>query len=1087
LTPTNDWENPQLPARNRLPARAYAFPYPDEPLAMGYDASASPLVMSLNGTWKFHYDPSPAEAPVHYERETFDVSGWDDLPVPSSWQMHGYGRPHYTNVQFPWPIDPPFTPSENPTGSYRRSFVIPAAWTEPSGSAAGSSPGISLAKKIILRFDGVDSAFHVWINGKEIGFSKGSRLPAEFDITTHLHTDKPNTISVRVYQWSDASYMEDQDMWWLSGIFRDVMLIARSPQCVQDIQIRTELDAEYRDAMLKIRLDFSEPFSSQLAFKLLDPAGRVANTPNPSLINAGGSRESLEVELPISAPLKWTAETPNLYTLLVTTRDASGATLEVIPQRIGFRSVTIVGPNLLVNGVRVMFKGVNRHEHHPDLGRAVPHETAIKDVLLMKQHNINAVRTSHYPPHPRFLDLCDEYGLYVIDECDLETHGFMADPKNPTKDPQWDAACVDRMDRTVHRDINHPSVILWSLGNEADFGPNLMAMAKRARELDDRPIHYEGDRNLDAADVLSMMYPSVDVLKQIGEAKEKLAHWGFALEPERYIDKPMICCEYAHAMGNGPGGLLEYWETFYQYPRLQGGFVWEWLDHGIRTNTPDGTEYWAYGGDFGDVPNDSNFITDGLLFPDRTPSPGLIELKKVIEPVKVSAVKLSAESATLSILNRYDFATLDHLHTTWKVEADGKWIAGAPIPTPSIAAGKSAEMAIPLQLPTTIPSSEWVLTISFTLAADNAWGNTGHEIAWAQFMLPTIKLSVHPPSDTPVFSEVSIKGTIPFIRPFEMQTPAKDSPPETGYVPVSSPAKKGTYPFSASLKSSRTASGLAFHADTFDLTFDTVRGMIRSWTHQGQPVLCTGPRLNLWRAVTDNDRLDQHSGKADKAWRKAFLHLLQHRTESVEHTDNTVKIKSVIAPPNKFISLHATYVYTFLGNGEVLIETSGEFQGKWPDAIPRIGLQLTVPDEYTRAKWFGRGPGESYADSKQAGKIGLWSLPVDDLFTNYVYPQENGNRTDVRWATLTRENGTGLLAAGAMPFNFSAHHYTTDDLDRAKHFYELTKREFITLNLDYAQNGIGTASCGPAPLAKYLLKPESFRFELRLRPVTMNI
>jgi beta-galactosidase/evolved beta-galactosidase subunit alpha len=320
-----------------------------------------------------------------------------------------------------------------------------------------------------------------------------------------------------------------------------------------------------------------------------------------------------------------------------------------------------------------------------------------------------------------------------------------------------------------------------------------------------------------------------------------------------------------------------------------------------------------------------------------------------------------------------------------------------------------------------------------------------------------------------------------------MQTPAKDSPPETGYVPVSSPAKKGTYPFSASLKSSRTASGLAFHADTFDLTFDTVRGMIRSWTHQGQPVLCTGPRLNLWRAVTDNDRLDQHSGKADKAWRKAFLHLLQHRTESVEHTDNTVKIKSVIAPPNKFISLHATYVYTFLGNGEVLIETSGEFQGKWPDAIPRIGLQLTVPDEYTRAKWFGRGPGESYADSKQAGKIGLWSLPVDDLFTNYVYPQENGNRTDVRWATLTRENGTGLLAAGAMPFNFSAHHYTTDDLDRAKHFYELTKREFITLNLDYAQNGIGTASCGPAPLAKYLLKPESFRFELRLRPVTMNI
>jgi beta-galactosidase/evolved beta-galactosidase subunit alpha len=578
-----------------------------------------------------------------------------------------------------------------------------------------------------------------------------------------------------------------------------------------------------------------------------------------------------------------------------------------------------------------------------------------------------------------------------------------------------------------------------------------MKMAEHARTLDDRPIHYEGDRNLDAADVLSMMYASVDVLKQIGEGKEKLTHWGFGLEPERYANKPMICCEYAHAMGNGPGGLLEYWETFYSHPRLQGGFVWEWLDHGIRKHTPDGTEFFAYGGDFGDVPNDSNFITDGLLFPDRTPSPGLIELKKVIEPVKVSAISLTTKTAKLSILNRYDFATLDHLHTSWKVEADGKLASSGSIPTPTVHAGRAMEVDIPLPLPARIPEAEYVLTISFTLTCETSWAPAGHEIAWAQFPLPK---------------------------------------PETGSVPVSSTEETGTDPVfeKPSFSVAKSAASILFSSDTFDLAFDTVRGTIKTWTHEGMPVLLTGPKLNLWRAVTDNDRLDHHSGKADKAWREANLHLLQHRTESVELAGNVVTIKSVIAPPNKFISLHTTYIYTVMDDGQVRLETSGEFYGKWPEAIPRIGLQLRVPGQFTRARWLGRGPGESYADSKQAGKIGLWSYSVDELFTNYIYPQENGNRTDVRWATLTRENGTGLRAsAGAgETLNFSAHRYTTEDLDLAKHFHELKKRDYVTLNLDYAQNGIGSASCGPAPLAKYLLRSEAFKFTILLSPVTSS-
>jgi beta-galactosidase/beta-glucuronidase len=1015
LNSPNDWENPLMTGRGRLPARAYVFPYPDEASALTYDSSASSLVESLNGNWKFYYALSPAEAPSHFESSGFDVSGWDDLAVPSCWQMHGYGRPHYTNVQYPWPIDPPFVPSENPTGSYRRSFTLPAHWA---------------GKQIVLRFDGVDSAFHVWVNGKEIGFSKGSRLPAEFDITQHLHADKPNTLAVRVYQWSDASYMEDQDMWWLSGIFRDVTLIAFDKNGLANIQVRTDLDSQFRDGTLRVR-----PFlttDTHVEIKLLDAAGKTVAVKGVTRT----AKTTGDIELKISDPKKWTAEDPNLYLLLVTVKDDGGNVIQVMPQRIGFRTVKIDGPNLLVNGVRVMFKGVNRHEHHPDLGRAVPYETAVKDVLLMKSHNINAVRTSHYPPHPRFLDLCDQYGLYVIDECDLETHGFMADAKNPTKDPTWESACVDRMDRTVHRDINHPSVILWSLGNEADFGPNLMKMAAHARTLDDRPIHYEGDRALDAADVLSMMYPSVDTLKQIGKAKEKLTHWGFALEPKSYENKPMICCEYAHAMGNGPGGLLEYWEAFYKYPRLQGGFVWEWLDHGIRTTTPDGTEYFAYGGDFGDQPNDGNFITDGLLFSDRTPSPGLIELKKVIEPVKVSAVLLSPTGAKLSILNRYDFISLDHLSTSWKVEADGKWVAGGSIRTPEVPPGKSVEVEIPFQLPAIVPGAEYILTIVFMLASEAPWAPIGHEIAWAQFKLPV---------------ENKIKS------------------PELAKLPA--------------VRISKSSVLITATGNHFEIVFDTVRGVIRSWTHEGSPVIFTGPKLNLWRASTDNDRMDQQSSRGDKNWREAYLHLLQHRTESVTVADNVVTVKSVIAAPNRFTSLHATYIYRLLGDGQLLLETTGEFRGKWPEAIPRIGLQLTVPSDYVKATWLGRGPGESYADTKQAGKIGLWSLPVDELYTNYVYPQENGNRSDVRWTALKRENGTGLLVSGDQPFNFSAHRYTTDDIDRAKHFHELIKREFITLNLDLGQNGIGTASCGPPALPQYVLKPEPFKFALRLRPV----
>ena len=567
----NDWENLKVLHRNRMPDRAYYIPYHDVDSALVGQPGASRYFKLLNGIWKFSYSQTPAESPEGFYREDYDVSAWDDIEVPLSWQLAGYGRPHYTNVIYPFPVDPPRTPTENPTGCYRRDFYIPEDWE---------------GHRICLRFEGVDSAFHVWVNGREVGYSQGSRLPSEFDITRLVRTGR-NSVSVRVYQWCDGSYIEDQDMWWLSGIFRDVYLIARPKLHLYDFFIKTQLDEEYRDAVLNIKAFFNnyskcEASGYRMEIDLLDAQGSsVLQQPWSCDISVpGGDQKTLEVEIPVSNPEKWSAEYPYLYKLLFIIKDDQGQVQEVIPSRVGFRNIELRDGNFLVNGVPIMIKGVNRHDHHPDLGRAVPLEAMIKDVILMKRHNINTVRTSHYPNDPRFYDLCDEYGLYVIDEADLECHGFtVIDDLNQLSDnPEWQDAYVERMVRMVERDKNHPSIIMWSLGNESGFGCNHEAMAAKAREIDPtRLIHYEGetssifdkeDLEPKAADVYSTMYTSVEKMAEVGQMTS--------------MKRPHILCEYAHAMGNGPGGLKEYWDVFYKYKRLQGGCVWEWLDHGIR-------------------------------------------------------------------------------------------------------------------------------------------------------------------------------------------------------------------------------------------------------------------------------------------------------------------------------------------------------------------------------------------------------------------------------------------------------------------------------------------------------------------------
>ncbi len=1026
-----DWENHKVQQRRRLPARAFFISYPDE--AAAREGGRSIRHLSLNGVWKFHYSQAPQEAPDGFHRETCDVSGWDDLPVPSSWQLKGYGRPHYTNVDYPFPADPPRVPAENPTGCYVRKFHLAQ---KPDGAA-------------YLRFEGADSAFHIWVNGKEAGFSKGSRLPSEFDVSRLLKKGE-NTLAARVYQWSDGSYLEDQDMWWLSGIFREVSLIQPPPAHLWDVQVLTDLDDKYRDARLRVRAVWRTAGEKAVegcraSLALEDASGRrVIRAVTKALKVSPQGEAVLDFNVKVENPEKWSAENPRLYTAWLTLKKGK-ETIEAVPLRAGFRSVELKKGNLLVNGKAVLFKGVNRHDHDPDLGKAVPLDKMLEDVLLMKRHNINAVRASHYPNDPRFLDLCDEYGLYVIDECDLETHGFGAtgDWSRLSKDPEWEEAYVDRMRRMVERDKNHPCVILWSLGNESGFGRNHEAMAAYARRADpSRLIHYECDYDLKVADVFSRMYTGIDDVIAIGEGTLHLKKEGFRAGSEKYLEKPFILCEYAHAMGNGPGGLKEYWDAFYKYPRLQGGFVWDWMDQGIRKTAADGRSYFAYGGDFGDDPHNADFLINGLVFPDRAPSPGLIEYKKVLEPAHIEAEDLAAGKVRLA--NRCDFLSLDHLHLDWNLSIEGKVLQSGTARLPKILPGKSRIISLPAEKPVSLkPGGEYVLTVSLTLAADTLWAKAGHEAAWGQFVMP-------------------------------WRAPARAPRAKSRQSPVS-------------LK--ETAASLEIQGDTAAIVFDKTRGRMISWRSGGGEIVKAGPRLNFWRAPTSNDRAGWQY-KCEELWRKAGLHHLRHRVDGFTARKSgdgsaIIQIQARIAPPVLDIGFGCQYLYHIFPDGEIHLEASGEPQGEFPETLPRIGLEMILPKALDRAAWFGLGPHETYPDSCMAGKLGLWEMPVDGLCTPYVFPQENGNRSGVRWVRLTDTGGRGLEVKGQPRINFSAHRYSIDDFVRARHTCDLVPRDEIYLHLDYKQTGLGSAACGHQPWPQYRLRPGPFRFAARLKPVSV--
>ncbi len=908
----NDWENPGLLHRNRLPAHATSIPYADAQSALSGERGASPFFRLLNGDWQFHYLPSPDAVPAGFFSEAFDAAEWDTLAVPSSWQMHGYGRPQYCNVNYPYPVDPPHVPNDNPVGLYRRTFALPADWA---------------GKQVALHFDGVDSAFYVWLNGQPVGYSQVSHMPSEFDLTPFLRPGG-NLLAVQVFQWSDGSYLEDQDCWRLSGIFRDVSLIARPAVSVRDVRIRTSMDGT-----LDLRVEMAGDSAGHAVTATLMDGETALATQGV----VGG--ETREAQIVVTQPRLWSAEEPNLYTLLLTLADAQGQTLTVERFRVGFRQMEIKEGRLLVNGAPVKLKGVNRHDTHPDLGHVTPREHLRRDITVMKQHNINTVRTSHYPNDPYWLDLCDEWGLYVIDEADVETHGFAdtGDWEALSKEPAWREAYTERAARMVERDKNHPSIIFWSLGNELGYGPNHAAMADTIRALDPtRFIHYEtayraADETV-AVDLISRMYTDVPGIIAEGQKTDN--------------PQPFFLCEYAHAMGNGPGSLQDYWDAIYQYPRLIGGCVWEWADHGIRQKTESGEEWFAYGGDFGDTPNDGNFCIDGLTSPDRVPHPGLMEYKKVIAPVWAEAKDLTA--GVVTVHNRYDFATLAHLEATWSVLRDGITAQQGTLTLPEIPPGGAADVALPYSLP--LSGDAW-LNLTWTLAADQPWAARGHEVAWAQFMLPT------PPASAPTLK----LDTLPTLTVAE------------------------------------TGGNWDIIGDDFRLTFSAHRGLLMDWTYQGTPLLASGPRLNIWRAPTDNDV--HLAGE----WRKAGLDRLVSRTDSVTWerlapSAVRVEARAVLAPVSLAPAFGVTYQYTIYGTGDVLLETHVTPLRTLPP-LPRLGLELHLPAGFDRFAWYGLGPHESYPDRRESVKLGVYSGTVSEQLETYIRPQENGNKSDVRWAS----------------------------------------------------------------------------------------
>jgi beta-galactosidase len=1026
---TRTWAHPETISLGRLPARASLIPYPDA--ASARTRGASPRVLSLNGDWRFRLAARPEAVPEAFVQPDFDDSGWSSLPVPSNWTLHGHDRPHYTNVQMPFDNAPPGVPEDNPTGLYRTTFTLPAAWD---------------GRRIVLQVGGAESVLYVWLNGAPIGMGKDSRLPQAFDLTAQVRRGEPNHLCCAVVKWSDASFVEDQDQWWMGGIHRDVFLYATDATYIADVFARAEPDAALQDGVLTVttRLGFSGPPQDgwQVECQLFDAEGlAVLDAPLRDPVKADnrnhnpyrGPLARLTQSAAVTAPRLWSSEAPRLYTLVVSLISPEGETVEATSCRVGFRRVELGDRALLINGKPVMIRGMNRHEHDPVRGKAITRESMVRDIELMKQFNVNAVRCSHYPNAEAWYELCDEYGLYLIDEANLEAHAFLHDL---CRDPRYLAQFVERGQRMVERDKNHPCVIVWSLGNESGYGPNHDAMAGVIRGLDpSRPLHYEGatwawDEGYTpipagllgdaasrsgrrASDLICPMYPPID----------NLMRWAKADDPADR--RPMILCEYSHAMGNSNGSLGDYWDAFETWPGLQGGFIWEWCDHGLLQHTPDGRAFFAYGGDFGDTPNDLNFCCDGIVGADRAPHPALWEFKTLAQPVTVRWI--DAEAGIIEVRSKRDFTSLADLDGGWTLEVDGAVVAEGALPPLATAPGAAETVRLPLPRPSLAPGQEAFVRLRFTLAEATAWTAAGHEVAWTQLSLA---------------------------------------------LPVAAAAARAAAPAAKPLRLQEDGGRILVAGDDFEAVFSAAGGGLERLDWRGRPVIIAGPRLQVWRGATDNDGIKgqtRQKGKPLGRWLAAGVDRLSFAPAqlSARRTDDGVQvsIEQVVACAAAAEAVVHRHDYEIGADGRIRVRNRFLVDEALAD-LPRLGVTLSLADDFEALEWFGRGPRETYADRKRAGWIGRFAGTVSDQYVAYAMPQEHGNKTDLRWLALSAPQASVRFTPAA-PCEGSASRFAPEDLFAAAHTTDLRPRREVRVNLDVAQRGLGTASCGPDTLERY--------------------
>jgi beta-galactosidase len=1015
-TGPEDWENPAVVHVGTEAPRATFVPYPDAASALRLAPRESPRYLSLNGSWKFHWSPRPADRPLDFWKPTTDVSGWKETPVPSNWMFQGYDIPIYVNMSYEFASNPkpPFVPHDhNPVGSYRRTFTVPADW-------AGMD--------VYLHFGAVKSFFYVWINGEKVGFSKDSKTPAEWNITRFLRPGE-NVLAAEVYRWSDGSYLECQDFWRLAGIERDVYLFAAPKVRIRDYEVRAGLDGARQNGRLGVTVELGGDLGAGVAppsisLTLLDGAGKRVLSANRPAGPTGDSPAVVRFEASLERVARWSAETPSLYRIVLELKDARGRILEAVTSKIGFRTSEIRNGQLLVNGAAVLLKGVNRHEHDPLTGHVISEESMRRDIELMKQSNINAVRTCHYPDDPRWYELCDEYGLYLVDEANIESHGMGYGEKSLAKDPAWGPAHLDRIARMVERDKNHPSVIIWSLGNEAGDGINFEnAYAWLKKRDPSRPVQYERAGLRPHTDIYCPMYESIEnMVKALAEIP----------------NRPLIQCEYAHSMGNSTGNLQDYWDAIESHDQLQGGFIWDWVDQGYAAKNAKGEPFWAFGGDYGpaDVPSDQNFCCNGLVAPDRTPHPALFEVKKVYQFVKFVAVDPAAGQVELR--NRYDFTGLERFDLDWDLAASGKTLGSGEFRTPAVAPHASSVVRLPLPRFAPEPGREYFLNVSLRAREASPGIPKGHVVASEQFPLPA--------------AAAAVAAAEPALPPLFVE----DGP-----------------------RSLRVA------GRDFSIRFDRLTGEMDSFIHDGHELIASGVEPNFWRAPTDNDFGNQMPRRL-AVWRQASLYRELRTLEAREPGPGRVTVTVVYGLAGGQATQSLEYVID--GDGRIVLRSTLDLRSetKLPE-LPRIGLKMALPSAFDRLQWFGRGPFENYRDRKTAAFVGLHETTAVEPCP-YVSPQEYGNRSDTRWLAVRDREGRGLLISGDPVFEFSAHPFWPEDLTQvsrgSKHPPEVQKRDFVCLTLDHAQMGVGgDDSWGARVHPQYLLPAKDYSFVLTLRPL----